>query len=469
MSAAFSSQAPFTPNSVPIAASSFPTAQVDQSSVLPSHLTEYSGLGASQLFTQPNSQMQLIQQSTMVFPVQQQPTQPQIAPVAPHHQMMSGVQLVFPQQSLGVASSMPLGISTPPGVPVMAGIASQVPVSDAVIQPSINSYPEGPLNPAAPQNVAVVPMMSNVPGPGIVPRVAGVPLKIVAAAAPTLFGTVPACDALGKGEIPQVGGDLRVGFDATIKTGGVGPSSSEERAAAAAAAAHIPLATCSSAVPADPNAPPPAFVAPNTAPVGPMPLAPVHAPMPQTLLAAAPQYPVVVSHFGTSASVPGAGAVSALPVSSSSGPPLGRDSEANRRSLPAAERDANAASSPRLPEEEVSGGAAQPPAGPAPPRKVDGTKGPLAELTHQPIVVSALPETVSSVTMEVAPLQTPTATPKQPQQQQPQQQQQQQVGEAQYTPLHNSLYLHLARILRPVWSTPLVKEEIQDTKTVVSR
>ena len=40
-------------------------------------------------------------------------------------------------------------------------------------------------------------------------------------------------------------------------------------------------------------------------------------------------------------------------------------------------------------------------------------------------------------------------------------------GESQYSPLHDSLYLFLARILRPVWATPLVKEEVDGNKSSV--
>ncbi|XP_069168199.1 nuclear pore complex protein Nup155 [Procambarus clarkii] len=39
--------------------------------------------------------------------------------------------------------------------------------------------------------------------------------------------------------------------------------------------------------------------------------------------------------------------------------------------------------------------------------------------------------------------------------------------DAQFSPLHNALYLYLARILRPVWSTPLAKETVVDGKSVL--
>lgn len=43
------------------------------------------------------------------------------------------------------------------------------------------------------------------------------------------------------------------------------------------------------------------------------------------------------------------------------------------------------------------------------------------------------------------------------------------VGQdAQFSPLHNALYLYLARVLRCAWSTPLVKEAQVEGKPVVS-
>lgn len=42
------------------------------------------------------------------------------------------------------------------------------------------------------------------------------------------------------------------------------------------------------------------------------------------------------------------------------------------------------------------------------------------------------------------------------------------VQDAQFSPLHNALYLYLARILRPVWASSVAKETLVDGKPVVS-
>lgn len=42
------------------------------------------------------------------------------------------------------------------------------------------------------------------------------------------------------------------------------------------------------------------------------------------------------------------------------------------------------------------------------------------------------------------------------------------VQDAQFSPLHNALYLYLARILRPVWASPVAKETLMEGKPIVS-
>ncbi|KAL7641759.1 UNVERIFIED_CONTAM: hypothetical protein RMT77_007633 [Armadillidium vulgare] len=52
--------------------------------------------------------------------------------------------------------------------------------------------------------------------------------------------------------------------------------------------------------------------------------------------------------------------------------------------------------------------------------------------------------------------------------QQQQHQQPPQGDQQQYSPLHNALFLYLARILRPVWATPFIKEEVIDNKPILT-